>query len=121
MSTAVKRNLKAINNKLLVEEVVSFVDDAIINFGVNWESDAQRESFVEHIKELMSELVEEERIEQFKVVCDRRNNSSDDMLDGIFKFDVHFKQRNCLNTTKVLYTIRTNSEEMVHGEPDFII
>lgn len=101
---------KSINSKTLFFKIHDFIEDAILNMGVNWSSVSQRESFVVLIDEWLAEHVDENAITHYKVVCDRRNNKKSNMKDGIFYLDVEYRQTNCLNITKLLYTISENDD-----------
>lgn len=120
MSEPFVKVLKSVNNKRIAQEIAQFVEEGIINFGVTWESDIQRQAFVEIVEDTMESYVEDGTIEQYKVICDLRNNKIADMERGIYKFDVTYKQKNCVNTTKILWTIDVNAEIKIE-EVDFVI
>ena len=52
------------------------------------------------------EVVHQGFIEQWKVLCSKKNNKMEDILDGRINIDISYKQRNCLNTTTIRYEIR---------------
>lgn len=101
---------KAVNSKRLYDEVEDFVSTSMSDIGVNWSSDAQRASYVEMLEDYFTELAEDDRIEQFDVRCDGRNNKIKDMNDGKFILDLRYRQRHCLNVTQVRYTINAKNE-----------
>ena len=115
MSHKITRVYKAVNSKPLLKEVTAFIEEGLGEFGVQWDSEAQKETFVEIIEDFLAELLEVQgKIVSYKVMADRRNNKASDWEKGIYKFDVSYKQKNCLNTTQLLYTItETRNKDML--------
>lgn len=108
-SYKVTKVYKAVNSKPLLKEVAGFVEEGLSEFGIQWDSEAQKETLVEVIEDYLSALLEVEgKIDSYKVICDRRNNKASDWEKGIYKLDILYKQKNCLNTTQLLYTITVN-------------
>jgi len=54
----------------------------------------------------MSEFKDRGQIDQWSVICDFRNNSIPQMDKGIYFFEVNYRQTNCLNTTRLIYTVK---------------
>lgn len=110
MFTKITKELKAVNNKALVKEISTFMDQIILELGeIRWNDQIQREQIVAYLDNYMSELSQETKsIVNYKVVMDRRNNKTKDMDNGVFHLDVCFKQKNCINITQILYTIQIN-------------
>lgn len=100
------RTTKAVNSKVLLNDISSFIEEGIDDMGVIWGSDSHRESFIGIIEEWLDEKSEEGKIEQYKVACDLRNNKVSDMEKGVFVLEVHYKQRHCANTTQLRYDIK---------------
>lgn len=122
MNATFKVTLKAVNNKSLVKSITDYIEDGIKSLGVGWNNESHRSAFVQIIEEFLENLLEaEEKIEQYKVVCDRRNNKIIDMERSIYSIDVEFKQKHCLNKTKIHYFIRASSTTPLVGDPDFLI
>lgn len=113
-----KRKVKAANSKLLLEEITSFIEEGLDSMGVIWGSETHRDSFVGVIDEWLDEKHQENKIEQYKVVCDLRNNKVSEMERGNFILDVYFKQRNCINTTNIHYLV---SDHTIDWKVDFLI
>jgi hypothetical protein len=105
-TTEFKLEKKSVNSKILCNEIQHQIEDLIINGEVLWSSDTHRESFVETIDDLLSGLHEQGKLDQWNVMCDLRNNSIDQMDRGIYTFESSYKQKNCLNTTRLIYTIK---------------
>jgi hypothetical protein len=105
----VRKTFKSVNSKHIVNDINLFVEEALREFGIQWDSEAQRTSFVEILEDFLYDTAEQEgKIVAFKVMCDRRNNKASDNERGIYQLDIHFNQKNCLNTTQLIYTIDTN-------------
>lgn len=96
---------KNINSKLLFKEINDYVFEGINSNAVRWKDETHRKSFVEVIEEFLEELAENSKITQFKVMCDRRNNSMEDLEKGIVKLTIKFVQKNCLNISEIEYQI----------------
>jgi len=99
---------KAVNSKVLVEHISGTIKDGIHAVEMTWGNDEERSIFLEYINSLLHEAWNAGKIEQWKVQCNSLNNNADDILNGMFVLDVHFKQKHCLNVTKLRYTIREN-------------
>ncbi len=97
---------RSVNNKSLCEEVQKNVEELMTNAGVLWGSDIHREGFVETIGDYMEQLQDADKIEQWDSRCDLRNNTIAQMDKGIYVFEVSYRQKNCLNTTRLIYTIK---------------
>lgn len=116
-----KKELKGVVDKHIVKEICLFIEDAINDLGVDWASDSHRLAITQITEDFLSELQKTNSIEQFKVICDRRNNKSVLMEKGTFQFDVSFRQKNCLNTTQILYTINIGSRIELKSGLDWAI
>lgn len=101
---------RAVNSKPLFEEIHDFVGAGMSETGLSWTSDALRHSYLDLVDELLSEVADEGKIEQWDVRCDARNNKASDMANGKFILDVFYKQRNCLNTTQLHYEVDTSDD-----------
>ena len=111
MSVDYKLTTRAVNSKLLLKEIQEL--EVIFNdFGVNWSSDTQRMAAIDTIDDMMNYLYEQDRITQWKVVSDFRNNKIADMDSGIFYLTITYKQTHCLNTTTLEYRIDSNELEL---------
>lgn len=121
MSIQVKKVFKAVNSKALVKEISSFVEEGFTDLGVSWDSDSQREAFVEITEDYLTEMMEVEgKIVSFKVIGDRRNNKVSDNEKGIYHIDIQFRQKDCLNVTQLCYTI-THLEDEKSNTIDFVL
>ena len=101
---------KSVNSKPLFNDVLSFIKEGIYDFGIVWNSEAHRDSFSMVMGDFLSEMVVEGKIEQWKIVCDKRNNKYTDMENGVYHLDIQYKQRNCLNITQINITIYDNDD-----------
>lgn len=113
--------MKSVNSKVLVQQIVTFTEEVMLSSGSIWADEGERAMMAKMVEEYLEDLATDDgTIEQYKVVCDRRNNKAANCLKGLFKFDIYFRQKNCLNTTKILYSINVNpnSDMLI---PDFII
>jgi len=103
--THINTTCKAINSKLLFKEIDEIVKDGLFSVELVWIDEENREVFLSFLNSLMQEFWANGAIEQWKVQCNLQNNTVDDMMQGIFNVDVYYKQKNCLNTTQITYTI----------------
>lgn len=101
--TITKRN---INNAALFEEVHEFIEGIVLNFTVTCSINNERDTILEIIDELMEDMVTDNRIDQWNVMCDRRNNKASDIWKNITVLDITYRQVNCYNTTKLHYIIK---------------
>lgn len=106
--TTFKKTVKGVTNKRIVGHICEFIEESVAMFDVDWNTDSQREAFVEVLEDCVQMLVDTKEIEQFKVICDRRNNKIENVRGGFFTLDVYFKARNCLNRTHISYLVDTN-------------
>ncbi len=105
-TTEFKVEKKSVNSRTLCEDVQHQIEELMTHAGVVWSSDTHRDSFVETIDDVLGKYQEDGKIEQWSVMCDLRNNTIADMDKGIYVFEAGFKQKNCLNTTRLVYTIK---------------
>jgi hypothetical protein len=96
---------KSVNSKALYKEVNDTVYGSIETLGVKWTSESHRCSFIEIIEDYLLDLEDENKIEQSKVICDKRNNKTFSSLAKEFVFEVRFQQLGCINTTSLCYHI----------------
>lgn len=100
---------RSVNSKMLFEELNETIYEAITTLGVRWSNDQNRNSFVEVLEDFLNDKFEEGKIEQYKVICDKRNNGS---FSPSFKgsneylLEVFYRQPHCLNTSKIQYFIK---------------
>lgn len=101
-----KLEKKSVNNKAIFTEIHKFVDDSILTGQVLWGNDLHRHSFVEIISDCMEQVMDDGLINQWNVICDLRNNTIADMDSGTYILEIQYRQKNCLNTTRLIYTIK---------------
>lgn len=101
-----KLEKKSVNSKPLLNDIHTFVDEAILTNQVMWGNDIHRLSFVEVVDDYLLSFQERNLIDQFNVICDLRNNSIASMDKGTYVFEIAYRQTNCLNTTRLIYTIK---------------
>ncbi len=97
---------RSVNSKSLCEFIQKDVEELITNAGIVWSSDIHRAGFTETVGDYMEILLEEGRIDQWDCRCDLRNNTIEQMDKGMYTFEVNYRQVNCLNTTRLIYTIK---------------
>jgi len=95
-----------VNSNRLLKEVTDFVEEIITNFDIIWTSDVQRDAILEVIDEHMEDLVENNEIDQWNVICDSRNNKKSDVQSKRTHLDITYCQRNCYNITKLHYVVK---------------
>ena len=94
-----------VNSKALYKEINNTIYDAIDSLGVKWSSESHRVSFVEVIEDYLHDLEDEGKIQQTKVICDKRNNRTFSKLAEEYVFEVFFRQPICLNVTSISYHV----------------
>ena len=97
---------KSVNSKVLFKEINENLRDGIFTVDINWQNSEERDIFINFMHTAMSEFYEKGKIDQWRIQCNGKNNTAEDMGKGIFVIEVHYKQKNCLNTTTIKYTVR---------------
>ena len=105
MSRKLNVRTKNVNNKRLYGEISEFVESGLMSIGIRWSSPENRDSFAEVLGEWLGEFQAENRITQYNVICDDRNNPVSQQDEGIFKVTIKYKQLHCLNTTIIEYEL----------------
>ena len=101
-----KTKTSNINNKRLFKEIDEFMIEVFTSIGIAWSNKEHLESFVDLIDDWMEQFASESgKIIQWDIVCDARNNTSEDADNGIVNFTLRYRQKNCFNTTEIAYTI----------------
>ena len=101
-----KLEKRSVNNKLIFTEIHKFIEEGILTGQVVWKNDLHRQSFVDVVGDLLEQVMNEGFIDQWNVISDLRNNSVADMDKGIYVIEIQYRQRNCLNTTRLIYTVK---------------
>lgn len=94
-----------INSKSVVGNISIFVNSIIEDFNIIWNSSSQRDAILEIIQTHLEDMAADNKIEQWNVVCDGRNNKRCDIENKITHLDIEFKQLNCYNITTLKYVI----------------
>lgn len=110
---------KSVNNKAIFNELHKFLDEGIITGQVLWSNEIHRGAFVDIVGDYMLSLMEDSKIDQWNVISDLRNNTMAGMDKGIYIVEVQYRQRNCLNTTRLIYTITDMIVNNLKGLVDF--
>lgn len=118
-NTQYKLEKRSVNNKALFKKVHDFVHEGILTGQVLWNNDIHRQSFVDVVNDVLLEIADEDIIDQWNVVCDIRNNTITQMDKGIYVLEVAYRQKNCLNTTRLVYTITDSLVNSIKGLIDF--
>lgn len=113
MSCTIDIKTRSVNSKSLFNDINDFIKDGITDIGVRWGSDIHRNTFIEVIEDWLKEFFDKGRITQFNVICDDRNNNQQDFDSGLFRLTVTYKQKHCLNTTVIDYTVREHRNELI--------
>ncbi len=100
-----------VNSKLLFNEVTDFINNIIIEFSIIWDSDVHRDAILEVIDEFFMEMCADEKITQFNVICDARNNTVKSAAKGFTHLEVRYKQDDCYNTTSIDYVILNDNSK----------
>jgi len=107
------REDRAVNSKPLLKTITDSVEsllNASTHTFVSLCDPLDREIILELLKRDLKNISSETgKIRRIDVICDTRNNRASDMAEGIIHLEVQFNQTNCLNKTRILYTLM-NSE-----------
>lgn len=101
-----KLTTKHVNSKRILEDVSNFVNEIIENFNIMWNSNSQHDAILEVIDEHLQDMAEQNKIEQWNIICDGRNNKQSDIHNKITHLDITYRQRNCFNVTELNYLIQ---------------
>jgi hypothetical protein len=104
-ATDFKLEKRAINSKSLCHDIQLGIEDLIENGGILWGNDIHRQGFIDTLHDFMNMFAFDNKIDQYDVICDLRNNQINDMDRGVYVCDISFRQKNCLNTSRLTYTI----------------
>lgn len=105
VTASFKVEKRSVNSKTLCDAIQKDIEELITNAGVVWSSDVHRDGFTQTIGDYMDLHVIDDKIDQWDCKCDMRNNTIEQMDKGIYTFEVNYRQKNCLNTTRLIYTI----------------
>jgi len=97
---------KNINSERLLKDVSDFIGGIITSYDIVWDGNSNRDAILEIIDEKLEDLQEDKEINQWNVICDRRNNKMSDTLRKITNLNITYQQRNCYNTTELHYIIK---------------
>ncbi len=93
-----------INNQRLYKEIDDFMIEVFTTISIMWSNKGHRTEFVEMIDMWMEQYAYDSRkIIQWEVICDSRNNTSDDFVNGTVHFTLRYRQKNCYNTSEIEY------------------
>lgn len=108
---------KSVNSKSLFDEIHKYVDSGISDTLIMWSSDSHREMFSDLIDEYLENLEYDGKIDQPNVILDLRNNPIMNMDRGIYVLEIQYRQRNCENTTRLIYTI---TDQLIKNIKDLV-
>lgn len=97
---------KGVNNKSLFNKIHEFIAQGIVESDIVWSDDDHRETFVMVADDGLTDFYEQGLIDQWNVICDMRNNTISNMDQGIYTVEITYRQKNCINTTSLIYTIK---------------
>lgn len=97
---------RSVNSKSLCDQIQKDVEELITSAGVIWSSDVHRDGFIETIGDYLEQVMDNDKIDQWDCKCDLRNNSIEEMDKGIYIFEISYRQKHCLNTTRLIYTVK---------------
>ena len=102
---------RAVNSKQLLASIRQF-EQIFTEYQIVWSNEGMRQSVVDMIDSMMSDIATAGKIIQWNVVCDYRNNKVSAMIAGIYNITITYRQTNCLNTTKLKYRIVEEDMEL---------
>jgi hypothetical protein len=96
---------KNVSSKRLHNEIHDLIYNVIISFRIRWTNKLHRNSFVHAVDEFLIRLQKSNKITQYKVICDTRNNKNGFINSKEIIFEVYYKQLHCLNMTSITFHI----------------
>lgn len=103
----VKTHHRGVNSKKVVRTIDAFVIDILKDRLYHWGSDYARTEVCRLFKDFMDEGISQGKIQNFKIICDHRNNKPEDFEKGLYFLEIHFQQAHCLNKTRLKYEFGT--------------
>lgn len=100
---------KNVNSKRLFNDIHRNIHGWLNEDETVWLTERKRGSLAWLVDEYLADVSKNGHITQFNVICDRRNNLDCDTANSKYHFDVSYVQKNCENTTRILYTIELKS------------
>lgn len=96
-----------VNSKLLFNTVNEFVMECLERITIfRRNNDQVQQNIYDSAHDFMSELMQEDKIENYQVICDARNNSEDFANNnGFFAITIKYRQRHCLNVTSITHNL----------------
>lgn len=104
---------RSINSRRLFELVDRFVMERFDRLNTNTEvcSDNVQFNISKLCSEFFEELKKQNRIDTYQVICDARNNCTEfQNNNGYLAITLKYRQRDCLNTTRLCYEVFNGSE-----------
>lgn len=95
------------NGKRIVKTIDKFVMDILKDQLFRWRSDKAREEVCELFSDFMAEGKHQGKVQNFKIICDHRNNKKEDFDKGLYYLEINFQQAHCLNRTRLIYEFGT--------------
>lgn len=100
---------KNINGKFLYEEIITSINSILdTTVGLDWASAQHRFALQELFSEYLSMLHERGKIDRWQVICDQRNNISQENKKGLYRLTITYVHHNCFNATEIRYVISNN-------------
>lgn len=95
---------RGVNSQLVTNEVITFTTEVLNNtFFTDLSQEHDRDIVVTYIEHFFMVMADNDLVEQFDIIFDKRNNTTTDMNNGMFAMELRFKQKNCLNQTEVKF------------------
>lgn len=98
-----------VNSKRLLQQIVQAVEESSREFIVQRTLALAKtydyEQLVDYLDAYLEELCDDKLVNKYDVIGDFRNNPPQQVQQGKITVEVLFQQFNCLNITKILFTI----------------
>lgn len=99
-----------VNSKRLLNEIVNLMDNISNEFIIRNRTTSQPRfeyaAVADFLDAYFDELQTQNVVTVYDIIADFRNNNGKDTHRGIIKVDISFKQFNCLNVTKINFTLK---------------
>jgi len=108
MTATYKITTKNVNSKTLYNSIISDIDHIIRAFSNEMAADCTARAIImELTEESLLAHAEINKLAQWNVICDKRNNKRETLALGTTYIDITYVQTHCLNTTSIRYTIES--------------
>ena len=105
MNRKIKIASRGVTHKRIHQEIQDILHETVTTIGIRWTSATHRSSFVEVLEEFFEDQLEQGIIQQYKVICDQRNNPDGFANASEYVFEVQYRMPHCVSMTSIEFKI----------------